>query len=46
MFKAYNEDDLCDNFDLFSSFQHLVDVMEARIKQVTQVYQVLIIDPS
>ena len=36
----YAEDDDKDDLDhyveIFSSFQHLVDVMEARIKQVTQ----------
>ena len=36
----WNDDEggLDHNFEIFSSFQHLVDVMEARIKQVTQTF--------
>ena len=31
--------DLDQNFDMLSLLQHLVDVMEARIKQVSQIFQ-------
>ena len=31
--------DLDQNFDMLPSLQHLVDVMEARIKQVSQIFQ-------
>ena len=31
--------DLNQNFDMLSLLQHLVDVMEARIKQVSQIFQ-------
>ena len=34
-----DEGDLDQNVDIFSSLQHLVDVMEARIKQVSQNFQ-------
>ena len=39
-----DKDDLDHNVNILSSLQHLVDVMEARIKQVSFLFQILL-DP-
>lgn len=40
-----DEGDLDQNVDIFSSLQHLVDVMEARIKQVSKIFKINLLDP-